>query len=126
MAPIAGWYDDPRDPARLRYWDGSAWTEHLRAKPGEALPAAVTPVFPGAAQAQGQTWQYGEPTYQQTGPPWQQTPGRPPGAVTTPDGVVITTWIKRFAAWLLDTVFVFIGSLPLTGYFFYRAFQEVA
>lgn len=20
-----GWYDDPDDPRRLRYWDGSAW-----------------------------------------------------------------------------------------------------
>ncbi|MGN6379792.1 MAG: DUF2510 domain-containing protein [Gaiellales bacterium] len=24
----AGWYADPRDAARLRYWSGSYWTEH--------------------------------------------------------------------------------------------------
>jgi hypothetical protein len=24
----ANWYDDPRGEARLRYWDGSAWTDH--------------------------------------------------------------------------------------------------
>jgi hypothetical protein len=24
----AGWYDDPRGEARLRYWDGQTWTEH--------------------------------------------------------------------------------------------------
>ena len=24
----AGWYPDPQGQARLRYWDGSAWTEH--------------------------------------------------------------------------------------------------
>ena len=24
----AGWYDDPRRVARLRWWDGSIWTEH--------------------------------------------------------------------------------------------------
>ncbi|MEA2350192.1 MAG: hypothetical protein QOG86_1133, partial [Thermoleophilaceae bacterium] len=24
----AGWYADPSGQARLRYWDGSAWTEH--------------------------------------------------------------------------------------------------
>jgi hypothetical protein len=24
----ANWYDDPRGEARLRYWDGSTWTEH--------------------------------------------------------------------------------------------------
>jgi hypothetical protein len=24
----ANWYDDPRGEARLRYWDGSSWTDH--------------------------------------------------------------------------------------------------
>lgn len=24
----AGWHPDPQGKARLRYWDGSAWTEH--------------------------------------------------------------------------------------------------
>ena len=24
----AGWYQDPQGQKRLRYWDGSAWTEH--------------------------------------------------------------------------------------------------
>jgi hypothetical protein len=24
----ANWYDDPRGEARLRYWDGSTWTDH--------------------------------------------------------------------------------------------------
>jgi len=23
--PEAGWYDDPSDPARLRYWTGTTW-----------------------------------------------------------------------------------------------------
>jgi len=27
-APAADWYSDPRREARLRYWDGEAWTEH--------------------------------------------------------------------------------------------------
>jgi hypothetical protein len=25
----AGWYSDPSDRYELRYWDGSAWTEHV-------------------------------------------------------------------------------------------------
>ncbi|HVX19073.1 MAG TPA: DUF2516 family protein [Acidimicrobiales bacterium] len=28
VAPPPGWYTDPRDPSRQRWWDGSAWTEH--------------------------------------------------------------------------------------------------
>ena len=23
-----GWYADPEDPSRQRFWDGTAWTEH--------------------------------------------------------------------------------------------------
>jgi len=25
----AGWYDDPEQPGQQRYWDGTAWTEHV-------------------------------------------------------------------------------------------------
>lgn len=27
--PPAAWYPDPADQSRLRYWDGSAWTDHV-------------------------------------------------------------------------------------------------
>jgi hypothetical protein len=30
----AGWLDAPDDPSRLRYWDGTAWTEHYAPKGG--------------------------------------------------------------------------------------------
>jgi uncharacterized RDD family membrane protein YckC len=49
-----------------------------------------------------------------------------PGSVMTPDGARVTTWGKRFAARLLDLIFVFIASLPITGYFFYRSFRLVS
>lgn len=29
----AGWYADPLDESQVRWWDGSAWTEHLQNKP---------------------------------------------------------------------------------------------
>jgi hypothetical protein len=32
VQPVAGWYDDPAQPSRLRYWDGTAWTDHTWAK----------------------------------------------------------------------------------------------
>lgn len=30
-AQPAGWYGDPTEPGRLRYWSGSAWTGHTHA-----------------------------------------------------------------------------------------------
>jgi hypothetical protein len=27
-APVAGWYADPNDPSRQRWWDGATWTDH--------------------------------------------------------------------------------------------------
>jgi hypothetical protein len=27
-SPAAGWYPDPEDATRQRYWDGTAWTDH--------------------------------------------------------------------------------------------------
>src|SRR3954451_14559410 len=28
QTPAAGWFADPEDATQLRYWDGTAWTEH--------------------------------------------------------------------------------------------------
>jgi hypothetical protein len=39
----ADWYPDPENPAGLRYWDGTAWTEHRApANPPVETPAAQT------------------------------------------------------------------------------------
>ena len=36
LAPVpAGWFDDPSDASRLRYWDGQNWTEHQSPKGGQ-------------------------------------------------------------------------------------------
>ena len=35
-APSAGWYPDPENRARLRWWDGLDWTEMRRAVPSDA------------------------------------------------------------------------------------------
>ncbi len=119
MAPISGWYDDPRDASRLRYWDGDGWTDHLAPRQQEA------PVdqwrYPGAPPAQEQMWQYGMPAAQQ---PPDPRPG--PDGPTTPDGARISSWLRRLAARLLDGIIVALLSLPATGYFIYRYAQAVA
>ena len=33
-----GWYPDPYQPSRLRYWDGEVWTEHYHQDDGK-LPS---------------------------------------------------------------------------------------
>jgi hypothetical protein len=35
-APRAGWYPDPENRMRLRYWDGLDWTEARRSPPSQA------------------------------------------------------------------------------------------
>lgn len=37
----SGWYDDPDEPSRLRYWDGRSWTE--RTHPKAPMPAPQEP-----------------------------------------------------------------------------------
>lgn len=39
MTP-AGWYPDPRDPSRDRYWDGERWTQQTRKRQGEGFVKA--------------------------------------------------------------------------------------
>ena len=52
MNPVAGWYPDPADAARLRWWDGSGWTDHTRdhqthrAPPPPGAPGASAPPPP--------------------------------------------------------------------------------
>jgi len=42
MSAIApGWYADPQTAGQLRYWDGTAWTEHVQ--PGGGAAAVSSP-----------------------------------------------------------------------------------
>ena len=46
MDGTGGWYPDPQDPARVRWWDGE-WTEHVR----DPQPASVATLAPAAPYA---------------------------------------------------------------------------
>jgi hypothetical protein len=43
-APRAGWYPDPEGGRRLRWWDGSDWSDRYRSRPSATQPT------PGAVQ----------------------------------------------------------------------------
>ena len=50
----AGWYGDPTREGRLRYWDGSVWTEHVSEGGGTAVEAiAGIPPAPPAGSPVG-------------------------------------------------------------------------
>ncbi|MDC7121975.1 DUF2510 domain-containing protein [Cellulomonas fimi] len=59
MSARAGWYAVPAEPGTMRYWDGSAWTEHRQPLPPSAdsvpipapTPAATVPARPAPATA---------------------------------------------------------------------------
>jgi uncharacterized RDD family membrane protein YckC len=87
-----GWHPDPvppqpGQPAQLRYWDGTRWTEHTA--PAQAPAAtqqyAAPPAYPSA---------YGTP-YAGAKPP-----------ATTPDGVPLAGWWQRVLALILDSLVV--------------------
>jgi uncharacterized RDD family membrane protein YckC len=90
MAPISGWYDDPRNPAGIRYWDGAGWTEHTAIRQGDDAAAQPGTAQPGTAQAgtpqpPARDWNYGTP-----GPPvWPyaqptEAPDAPPASAGPP------------------------------------------
>lgn len=66
--PAAGWKDDPEDAAQLRYWDGSAWTEHRSPKAGATQPAAAQPA--AAQPAAGSVMAQGAVATKRSGAPW--------------------------------------------------------
>lgn len=74
-ATPAGWYEDPRDPSRLRYWSGAAWTNDYAQRAGSA-PSIAADWYPDPSNsAQLRYWD---------GAAWTHHTSPRPGAVTTP------------------------------------------
>jgi hypothetical protein len=58
-SPPAGWYDDPATPQQLRYWSGSAWTDHTQPN----VPVPPQPPAPPPPQYAPPQQTYEQPTY---------------------------------------------------------------
>ncbi len=93
--PEPGWYADPLDAARERFWDGTAWTTGLRS----LTPAAGLPI--------------GQPQAGRGHAP--RIAGRP--VPRTTDGVRLAGWWSRFGATLVDGLIILaltlVASAPL-------------
>ena len=93
-APL-GWYPDPSDPSRERYWDGWQWNRSTRpaagASPGR--PAAHPPDHTGGA-AVGPT---------AAGP-------------TTADGVPLASWGVRAGAAIIDGLLAWFVGVVVVGF----------
>lgn len=88
MTSQPGWHPDPvppayGQPAQLRYWDGTRWTEHTAPAQGPAASEqyAAQQVYGAAQQVYGA-----------------------PGQATTPDGVPLSGWWWRVLAVIIDVV----------------------
>jgi uncharacterized RDD family membrane protein YckC len=110
----AGWYPDPAPqtiPGRLRYWDGSGWTEHTHdPQPApQPVPQAAQPGPPAYPPAYPQAYPTAYPT---SYPPAHPAPYGDPGYAragakarpTTPDGQPLSGWWRRVLAVILDNI----------------------
>jgi uncharacterized RDD family membrane protein YckC len=115
-AAPGGWYADPVDPARERYWDGWQWSRNTRPREGQPPPAASGPptgyvqpapaAYPGSGPAG-----YPGPAPQGYGPPpgYPVAPGygyAPRPVPSTADGVPLAGWWWRVLAMVIDIVLV--------------------
>jgi hypothetical protein len=69
-----GWYDDPQDPSRLRWWNGTTWT-------AQTVPRPATPATPAYRTPAHQVPMHQTPAYQR---PAHQTPSTPAAANQAP------------------------------------------
>lgn len=106
----AGWYADPVDPARVRWWNGVGWTEHTAPAPGAEEPAA-SELVPAAP----------EPAH----PPTRRDALAAEGVRAAPDehhgatGVIWATALLPIVAFAVTTValyvYVYVATSPLVG-----------
>lgn len=80
-----GWFPDPRSPAQLRWWDGTAWTSHVQQSPA---PAA-----------------------QPSQPTSLQSPASP--AIPLPRRNMAIWIVLLVAGVLIGTTGVFMGAMPI-------------
>lgn len=138
----AGWYDDPEDESRLRYFDGIIWSDrtvprktHRSAPPVAAAPTAghgTDPAAQGHVPTAPGTDVFGRSTGHPAGPPaahpYGAQGGSPYGATPdgnqaqrTPeplaaDGRPLASYGSRAAAYMIDAAILGVLNVVLAGW----------
>lgn len=128
--PAAGWYPDPGGSAKLRYWNGSAWTQHVSPPEPEPEPEPAPPAPEVAPEGQPPVPQLGEGSAAGAQPPavalstipppigtplWQAPEADGPGQRLGPDGQVLSGWWRRLAGYLIDAVILWVVAAFAVG-----------
>jgi len=78
--PAQGWYTDPHDASKLRWWDGTGWTDHTHPPADEAAAQpAAEPATAAQPAAAAQPTAAAQPAAA-AGQPAAQPQSSPPGA----------------------------------------------
>lgn len=113
--PAPGWYPDPAAEDSIRYWDGDAWTDQVRPKPGALPPGPPSMGTPASdpwvqPAEQGPTAAPGAPVGGYPGQPqYGMAPAAPLHNVTGrigPDGQVLSGWWRRVFGYILDSIII--------------------
>ena len=99
--PEAGWFQDPENPANERYWDGAAWTSHVRPRTPPQAPPPYAPPPPGAQPYAPQPTHTSIGTASQSYAPQYQAPVAPSRPVWTRTGFkILGVVLVLFLGWL--------------------------
>lgn len=84
MSTPAGWYADPTDPSRTRWWDGAQWTEHTAPLPAPTPEPAAAPALAPEPAAPEPAPEPAAPEPAPTPEPAAPEPATEPAAPTAP------------------------------------------
>jgi len=111
--PPAGWFPDPEDPANLRYWDGSAWTDHRH--PAEPAAPAAAPAAASATPQFAYQPTYGAQPTQGAQPGYVAPYGAAPGYGAPQNVAALVGMILSIAGAAISLLSVFFILLPIAG-----------
>lgn len=106
--PPAGWYPDPRDPSSRRWWDGLAWTGHVRTpEPAPVVAPVAVAVLERPAEISSAEYARRAAGYAPRAP--EAVPYAPATLSSTP--LTVRGSLQTLPGWLIAVSPVWYGGL---------------